>query len=44
MYIDTKTKQKVEIIKEINPATVRVKRLKDNVIYTLPKAELKKID
>ena len=40
-YIDIKTNKIVEIIKEINSTTVRVKRLKDNVTYIVPREELK---
>lgn len=40
-YIDIKTNKTVEIIKEINSTTVKVKRLKDNVTYIVPREELK---
>lgn len=41
MYIDIKTNKRVTIVKEINATTVRVKREKDGVEYTVPKSELK---
>lgn len=40
-YIDIKTNKAVEIIREINSTTVKVKRLKDNVTYIVAKDELK---
>lgn len=44
MFIDVKIKEAVVIIQEINSTTVKVKRIKDNVIYKCPKQDLKKID
>lgn len=37
MFIDVKIKEAVVIIQEINSTTVKVKRIKDNVIYKCPK-------
>ena len=43
-YIDIRTNKTVEIIKEINSTTVQVRRLKDKVVYTMPKDEIKEVD
>lgn len=43
-YIDIKTNKTVEILKEIDSTTVKVKRIKDKKVYTMPKDELKKVD
>lgn len=44
MFVDVKTKETVVIIQKINSTTVKVKRIKDNVIYRCPKEDLKKIN
>lgn len=42
IFIDIKTKEKIIIVKSINDTTVRVKRLRDNKEYFIPKNELVK--
>lgn len=41
IYIDTKTNKQVEIIQEIDSTTVKVKRIKDNKTYIMPRNELR---